>query len=158
GMVSASMRRFSLGQVLMVFTCLALATTARAIDNSAASLSATARAECEAGRRPVDRQARQDHFDRGQALPQRAVALDDNNADAHFAVFCNLGELMRLDGENLTQVFLLRRLMSELDRTLELNPEHVDAMAAKGTLLVRLPRLLGGNSARGEAMLREVLL
>ena len=30
-------------------------------------------------------------------------------------------------------------------------------MAAKGTLLVRLPRLLGGDSTRGEAMLREVL-
>jgi len=157
-MVSASMRFFRAGQVLMVFTCLAVATTARAIDNSAASLAAAARVECETGRRAADRQARKDHFDRGQALAERAVALDDNNADAHFAVFCNLGELMRLDGENLSQVFLLRRLMSELDRTLALNPDHVDAMAAKGTLLVRLPRLLGGNSARGEAMLREVLL
>src|SRR5439155_106677 len=77
--------------------------------------------------------------------------------DAHFALFCNLGELMRLDGENLSQIFQLRRLMAEVDRTLELNPNHVDAMAAKGTLLVRLPRLLGGDSARGEAMLREVL-
>jgi len=65
---------------------------------------------------------------------------------------------MRLDGENLTQVFQLRRLMAEVDRTLELDPNHVDAMAAKGTLLVRLPRLLGGDSVKGEAMLRQVLL
>src|SRR5207237_1284930 len=93
-----------------------------------------------------------------QALAERAVALDDNSADAHFALFCNLGELMRLDGENLTQVFQLRRLMAEVDRTLELDPNHVDAMAAKGTLLVRLPRLLGGDSVKGEAMLRQVLL
>src|SRR5947208_36968 len=80
-----------------------------------------------------------------------------SRADAHFALFCNLCELMRLDGEHLSQIFQLRRLMAEVDRTLELNPNHVDAMAAKGTLLVRLPRLLGGDSARGEAMLREVL-
>ena len=142
----------------MAFAGLGLAGAARAADDSVASLTASARAECEGGRRTIDREARKAHFDRGQALAERAVALDDNSADAHFALFCNLGELMRLDGENLTQVFQLRRLMAEVDRTLELDPNHVDAMAAKGTLLVRLPRLLGGDSVKGEAMLRQVLL
>ena len=142
----------------MAFAGLGLAGAARAADDSVASLAASARAECEGGRRTIDREARKAHFDRGQALAERAVALDDNSADAHFALFCNLGELMRLDGENLTQVFQLRRLMAEVDRTLELDPNHVDAMAAKGTLLVRLPRLLGGDSVKGEAMLRQVLL
>ncbi len=142
----------------MAFAGLGLAGAARAADDSVASLAASARAECEGGRRTMDREARKAHFDRGQALAERAVALDDNSADAHFALFCNLGELMRLDGENLTQVFQLRRLMAEVDRTLELDPNHVDAMAAKGTLLVRLPRLLGGDSVKGEAMLRQVLL
>ena len=157
GMVPASMRSSRSWRVLMALTCVSLATAARAADDSAVSLAASARAECDAGRRASDRQTRKDHFDRGQALAERAVALDDNSADAHFALFCNLGELMRLDGENLSQIFQLRRLMAEVDRTLELNPNHVDAMAAKGTLLVRLPRLLGGDSVRGEAMLREVL-
>jgi len=142
----------------MAFAGLGLAGAARAADDSVASLTASARAECEGGRRTIDREARKAHFDRGQALAERAVALDDNSADAHFALFCNLGELMRLDGENLTQVFQLRRLMAEVDRTLELDPNHVDAMAAKGTLLVRLPRLHGGDSVKGEAMLRQVLL
>jgi tetratricopeptide (TPR) repeat protein len=144
-------------RVLMVALCLAPALSARAADDSAPSLAATARSECESGRREQDRAGRKLHFDRGQALAERAVALDDANADAHFALFCNLGELMRLDGENLSQVFQLRRLMGELDRTLQLNPNHVDAMAAKGTLLVRLPRMLGGDTARGEAMLRQVI-
>jgi len=156
-MVPASMRSSRSGWLLMAFAGLGLAGAARAADDSVASLAASARAECEGGRRTIDREARKAHFDRGQALAERAVALDDNSADAHFALFCNLGELMRLDGENLSQIFQLRRLMAEVDRTLELNPNHVDAMAAKGTLLVRLPRLLGGDSARGEAMLREVL-
>src|SRR2546426_6560237 len=157
-MVPASMRSSCTWRVLMALASLSLATAARAADDSVPSLTASARAECDAGRRATDREARKEHFDRGQALAERAVALDDNSADAHFALFCNLGELMRLDGENLTQVFQLRRLMAEVDRTLELNPNHVDAMAAKGTLLVRLPRLLGGDSVKGEAMLRQVLL
>ena len=157
-MVPASMRSSRSGRLLMVVACLGLASVVRAADDSVASLAASARAECEGGRRTADRAARKAHFDRGQALAERAVALDDNSADAHFALFCNLGELMRLDGENLSQVFQLRRLMAEVDRTLELDPNHVDAMAAKGTLLVRLPRLLGGDSVKGEAMLRQVLL
>ena len=157
-MVPASMRSSRSGWLLMAFAGLGLAGAARAADDSVASLAASARAECEGGRRTIDREARKAHFDRGQALAERAVALDDNSADAHFALFCNLGELMRLDGENLSQIFQLRRLMAELDRTLELDPNHVDAMAAKGTLLVRLPRLLGGDSVKGEAMLRQVLL
>jgi hypothetical protein len=157
-MVPASMRSSRSSRVLMALFSLGLAVSARAADDSVGSLALSARAECESGRRATDRQVRKTHFDRGQALAERAVALDDNNAEAHFALFCNLGELMRLDGENLSQVFLLHRLMAEVDRTLELNPNHVDAMAAKGTLLVRLPRLLGGDSARGEAMLRQVIM
>src|SRR5437667_2745164 len=158
GMVPAFMRSFRASQVLMALACWSLATPVHAWDDPAAGLAARARAECETGRRATDRQVRKDHFDRGQALAERAVALNDTSADAHFALFCNLGELMRLDGETLSQVFQLRRLMAEVDRTLELDPNHVDAMAAKGTLLVRLPRLLGGDSVKGEAMLRQVLL
>ncbi len=150
GMVPASMRSSRSWRVLMALACLSLATAARAADDSVQSLTASARAECDAGRRATDRDARKEHFDRGQALAERAVALDDNNADAHFALFCNLGELMRLDGENLSQIFQLRRLMAEVDRTLELNPNHVDAMAAKGTLLTTRLALANLCEARGD--------
>jgi len=142
--------------VLLGLLCLRAGAVALA-DDTATSLAAAARAECEAGRRAESRDVRKVHFDRGKALADRAVALDDDNADAHFAVFCNLGELMRLDGETLSGAIGLRRLMSEVDRTLELNPHHSDALAAKGTLLLRLPRLLGGDAQKGEAMLRQAI-
>ncbi len=125
--------------------------------DTAASLAASARAECEAGRRANDRADRKAHFERGQALAERAVALDDSYADAHFAVFCNRGELMRLDGETLSGALGLRRLMAELDRTLELDPQNADALSSKGQLLLRLPRLLGGDAEKGEAMLRRAI-
>ena len=134
-----------------------LSANAVAAQESAADLAAKALRECEAGRELKDRDARKARFDAGQAIAERAVALDDNSAAAHFSLFCNIGELMRIDGESLRSVFALRRMMAELDRTLELDPGHVDAMASKGTLLIRLPRILGGDAQKGEAMLRDVI-
>jgi tetratricopeptide (TPR) repeat protein len=115
-------------------------------------------AECEAGRQARSREDRMAHFQQGERLGQQAVTEHEESADAHFALFCNMGELMRLDGESITSVLSLRRLMAELDRALALNPDHSGALAAKGTLLVRLPRLLGGDVTLGEAMLRKALV
>ena len=134
-----------------------LSANAVAAQESASELAAKALHECEAGRELKDRDARKARFDAGQAMAERAVTLDDNSAAAHFSLFCNMGELMRIDGESLRSIFALRRMMAELDRTLELDPGHVDAMASKGTLLLRLPRLLGGDAQKGEAMLRDVI-
>src|ERR1041384_3845308 len=126
GMVTASMRGLA-SAVLMVALCLvSVSRTAQA--ESAVSLAAAARADCEAGRRAPDRATRKQHFDRGQMLAERAVALDDRNAEAHFAVFCNMGELMRLDGESLSSALGVHRLMAEGDRTLELDQHHTDAL------------------------------
>jgi hypothetical protein len=115
--------------------------------------------ECYTGRITQDRASRVGHFEKGQAMGEQAVALDDQSADAHFALFCNLGELMRIDGElSITSVMGFRRMTKELDRTLELAPDHLDALSAKGTFLLRLPFLLGGDREKGEKLLRYVLL
>ena len=155
-MVRSSMPGLRPWGVLMALLCLCSASGAAAAE-TATSLAAEARLECEAGRRARDRDERKIRFERGQALAQRAVGLDDANPEAHFSLFCNMGELMRLDGESVSSAFGLRRLMAEVDRTLELNPHHSDALAAKGTLLVRLPRLLGGDAQLGEQMLRQAV-
>lgn len=124
---------------------------------SATELTVQAQRECELGRLAQERDRRLDHFAQGQALAERAVALDERHADAHFALFCNLGEQIRIDGERITSVFGFRRVMKELDRTLELAPTHLDALSAKGTFLVRLPALFGGNVEKGEDLLRQVI-
>ncbi len=118
-----------------------------------------AMSECYTGRITQDRASRVGHFEKGQAMGEQAVALDDRSADAHFALFCNLGELMRIDGElSITSVMGFRRMTKELDRTLDLAPDHLDALSAKGTVLLRLPSLLGGDREKGEKLLRYVLL
>jgi hypothetical protein len=142
--------------VIVAVVVLALPTVTRAGQN-AADVARQALDECQAGQNADTREARKEHFERGEALATQAVALDDHNASAHFGIVCNLGELLRIDGERITSVFELRRLMSEVDRTLQLDPNHVDAMATKGNLLVRLPRMFGGNPAEGERLLREVV-
>ena len=146
--------------LLVLLGCWILANPdALVAQQSSQLLSEGAMKECNTGRVTQDRTSRVGHFEKGQALGEQAVALDDRSADAHFALFCNLGELMRVDGEvNITSVMGFRRITKELDRTLELAPDHLDALSAKGTFLLRLPSLLGGDREKGEKLLRYVLL
>ena len=131
-----------------------IAATAR---DSAGGLSVEAQKECDRGRAAKDRAVRLAHFQHSQKLAELAVASDDRLADAHFALFCSLGEQMRIDGESLSAIVGFRRMMAALDRTLELNPEHLDALSSKASFLVRLPAFLGGDAVKGERMLRQVL-
>lgn len=135
---------------------LACAGVARA-GESASELAAASMKKCNEGQQAPTRDQRVALFESGQKEAEQAVALDDANADAHFALFCNLGELLRVDGEKITSVFGFRKMMAELDRTLELNPNHVDALASKGVMLLRLPVLLGGDAKKGEGMLERVV-
>lgn len=113
---------------------------------------------CHDGRIATDRATRAALYEKGQTLGEQAVAADEKSADAHFALFCNLGELMRIDGEmSLSSVLGFRRMMKELNRSLELKPDHLDALSARGTLLVRLPSMLGGDPDKGEQLLRHVI-
>jgi tetratricopeptide (TPR) repeat protein len=131
--------------------------TAALARDSAMELSVEAQKKCDLGRVAKGRAVRLAHFRQSQTLAERAVASDDRVADAHFALFCSLGEQMRIDGESLSAIFGFKRMMAALDRTLELNPEHLDALSSKGTFLVGLPPFLGGNAAKGERILRQVI-
>ncbi|MGE3151020.1 MAG: hypothetical protein AB7G48_00165 [Nitrospiraceae bacterium] len=90
-------------------------------------------------------------------MAERAIELDERHARAHFALFCTLGEQLRVDGENLTSLFGFRRMMKELDRVLELEPDNLDALSAKATFLVRMPSLLGGDQDKGERILEMII-
>jgi cytochrome c-type biogenesis protein CcmH/NrfG len=125
---------------------------------SAEVLTVKALEECDFGRRSKEREVRLAHFKRSQSLAEQALALNDRLAGGHFALFCSLGEQLRIDGEtSLSSVFGFRRMMKALNRTLELDPEHLDALSSKGTFLVRLPTILGGDKQTGERILRRVI-
>jgi tetratricopeptide (TPR) repeat protein len=96
-------------------------------------------------------------YARALAAAEKAVAADDTDALAHFAVFCSLGGKMRLKGASFSALTDLRRLRREVDRTLELAPDFSDALAGKGALLLDAPRLLGGDRGEAERLLRRAL-
>lgn len=127
-------------------------------EQSAHELSTLALEECQKGRLATERDVRLGHFERGEAIAERAIEADEQSAEAHFALFCSLGEQMRIDGPpTFSSIFGYNKMMDELNRTLELDPEHIDALSSKGTLLVKLPGILGGDSEKGEKLLREVI-
>ena len=120
-------------------------------------LSRKSLSECNKGRSAKERDIRLAHFKKAQSLAEQALIANDKYPDAHYALFCSLGEQLRIDGENLTSMAGFQEMMAALDRTLELEPDHLDAISSKGSFLVRLPSILGGDVERGEKMLRLVI-
>jgi hypothetical protein len=94
---------------------------------------------------------------RGLEIAEAAVAADGSDAKAHFAVFCTLGKQVREAGVSLGALADLRRLRREIDVALDLDPGDSAALAAKGAMLLELPRWLGGDPRDGEALLHAAL-
>ncbi len=108
------------------------------------------------GEDAADRETRLAAYREGLVYARQAVAADDANADAHFAVFANNGRLLLLEGATPNPVVLIQA-NRELDRALELNPNHANALAAKGGLYRQLPWVLGGDLAKAEGCLRRAI-
>jgi hypothetical protein len=97
---------------------------------------------------------------RGLDRAEQAVRADPRDAVAHFAVFCNLGkrlEMKRRGGAWFGALGDLGRLQREIDTSLALAPDYPAALAAKGEMLVELPRLFGGDPREGERLLRRAV-
>ncbi len=105
-------------------------------------------------------EARAARLSHGLRLAEEAVQADPNDAAAHFAVFCNLGKRMQLrkSSGGLSSVLVdLPRARREIDTALELEPSYAAALAAKGQMLVELPRLMGGDRDEGTRLLRRAV-
>ena len=93
-----------------------------------------------------------DWYRRGKEFADTAVREDERSAEAHFALFANWGRWLQTDGW-LRNSFHLPALRKELNRALELDPNHPDALAAEGGLYLQLPRFLGGDASKAEPLL-----
>lgn len=87
---------------------------------------------------------------------EKALALDDSNADAHFAVFAAEGRLELLNGA-VPNPLNLYKAHQRLEQVLELDPEHSAGLAAKGGLYRQLPWALGGNLDKAESYLKRAI-
>ena len=96
----------------------------------------------------------------GLERAEEAVRTTPRDAVAHFAVFCNLGKRLQMKRRTLGMVATLGELgraQRELDVALTLAPDYPAALAAKGAMLVELPRLFGGDVQEGERLLRRAV-
>ena len=90
----------------------------------------------------------------GLELARRVIALDDSNPDGHFAVFAHAGRLQLMNGAAVNPVTMFKA-SRELERALELDPNHSDSLAAKGGMYRQLPWVMGGNLRKAEEYLKR---
>src|SRR5262249_44082288 len=97
---------------------------------------------------------------RGLGRAEEAVKADPRDAGAHFAVFCNLGKRLDMKRHEGGSVCGARRALPP-GRGDRHRPGARSGLsggaAAKGEMLVQLPRLLGGDPRQGERLLRRAV-
>lgn len=154
-------RRVALGLLLLlsaisVYPAAAPAATSSENRRQAQILAAQALDNLRRGEDAADKVQKMALYEQGLSLADRAVALDEDNADAHFAVFGNKGRILMLEGVGANPLSLLQ-VNHDLERALELNPNHADALTAKGGLYRQLPWVLGGSLTVAEDCLTKAI-
>ena len=83
-------------------------------------------------------------YAQGARYAQQALALDEKNAHAHYLYAANLGSAAQLKGM-MVSALTVQNLKRHIRRTLELNPNHAEALHMMGMMLEELPWMLGGD-------------
>jgi hypothetical protein len=110
------------------------------------------------GEAAADDDSRRNAYEAAKQHADRAVQLMPDSADARFAQFGADGRIAQLGGIAVAALQLVK-LNKQLDEVLRLDPNHANALAARGGMLMKLPRLLGGNTSKGvEYLERSVAL
>lgn len=110
----------------------------------------------DSGESAADDDSRKKAYQTAKQHADRAVELMPDNADARFAQFSADGRLAQLGGMAVAALQLVKA-NKQLDEVLRLDPNHANALAARGGMLMKLPRLLGGNTTKGVEYLERAV-
>jgi len=95
-------------------------------------------------------------YEHGVEAARRAVAVAPRNDHAHLYVAINSGRLAELRG--LTRaVTLIGTIREESETVLRLNPTNVEGLILAASLAAEMPRVMGGDRAKAEALFRRAL-
>ncbi len=91
-----------------------------------------------------------------ESIVDPMAKADSKEADVYFLRFASRGRPLQ-GGNPFMNLTKLSSLERDLDHALELNPYHAEALAAKGGLLLGLPKLLGGDTEKAIAFLERAI-
>ena len=117
---------------------------------------AAAKKLIDAGEAAHDDEDRKRAYEDAKRHADRAVQLMPNDADARFVQFAAEGRIAQMGGIAVAALQLVK-LNKQLDEVLRLDPNHANALAARGGMLMKLPRLFGGNTTKGVEYLEKAV-
>jgi len=83
-------------------------------------------------------------YEQGATAASKAMELQDSNAQAHFLYAANLGSAARIRGLT-TAAMKVKELQRHVERAIELDSNHAQALQLMGGLFMELPWFLGGD-------------
>lgn len=102
----------------------------------------------------AEKKAKLKLFEEGRDYGKEAMKMDDTSAWSHFWYMVNVGRIGQTKGV-LNSLILVPEVEKEINKTLQLDPEHTGALDAKAMLFYELPGLLGGNLNKSIEALSE---
>ena len=95
-------------------------------------------------------------FEEGARLAKQALALQEDQADAHYYYAANLGSATQLKGV-MASALIVEELKVHIRRAVELQDNHAPALHMLGRMLDELPWFLGGNEGEALRYLQEAV-
>jgi len=102
----------------------------------------------------AEKKAKLKLFEEGRDYGKEAMKMDDKSTWSHFWYMVNVGRIGQTKGV-LNSLILVPEVEKEINKTLQLDPEHTGALDAKAMLFYELPGLLGGNLNKSIEALSE---
>ena len=102
-------------------------------------------------------QVKWDRFKKGSEVAQKAIKVDPSNPDTYFYYVANEASLAKFKGI-LGSFFLVKRIKKNVNKVLELDPNHTEGIAMKGAVLNSIPGIMGGDVKEAEKLIRKSLL
>lgn len=141
--------------ILALYPCYALG----AEGSASAQWLQLSREHLEAGLLAKPEQEKKAHFQKGKELASKARDSGDTSAEATLLWIGNSGELAGIE-QNLSSLFVVKNLESELKRLVETDPniQYAAPFRALGFIYMRAPRFFSvGNLSKADSNIAEAV-
>jgi tetratricopeptide (TPR) repeat protein len=95
-------------------------------------------------------------YERGSVVARRAIAAAPLDDRAHLLLAINSGRLAEIRGV-MRALALVSTIREEAEAVLRLNPRNAEGLIVAAGLAAEMPRFMGGDRARAEALFKRAL-